>query len=59
MSTPRHDVIRPIDHSVPSLQTGVDVTLIDWMLGLSPEDRLRVLQDQVELIASARRASAD
>jgi hypothetical protein len=47
------------DQSVPPVPEGIDVTLIDWMLGLSPEDRLRVLQDHVDLITSARRAPAD
>jgi hypothetical protein len=37
---------------------GIDVTLIRWMLSLTPAQRLQVLQDQVEAILK-RRAKAD
>ena len=34
---------------------GVDLTLIRWMLSLSPAERLRVLQDHVNSIMRLRR----
>ena len=37
---------------------GVDVTLIRWMLGLSPEERLRVLQGFVDSAIELRDAGA-
>lgn len=33
---------------------GVDLTLVRWMLSLSPEERLRVLQDTVNSLLSLR-----
>ena len=33
---------------------GVDLTLIRWMLSLSPENRLQVLQDAVRSVMSLR-----
>ena len=33
---------------------GVDLTLIRWMLSLSPEHRLQVLQDAVRSVMSLR-----
>jgi hypothetical protein len=45
----------------PALPThsddGVDLTLIRWMLSLTPEERLQVLQNQVNGILSIRRAN--
>ena len=35
---------------------GVDVTLIRWMLSLSPRERLRVLQGNVQSILKLRHA---
>jgi hypothetical protein len=36
---------------------GVDLTLIRWMAGLTPTQRLAVLQDHVNLVTALRRAS--
>lgn len=36
---------------------GVDVTLIRWMLGLTPEQRLDVLQGFVDSVAALRDAT--
>lgn len=36
-------------------EDGVDVTLIRWMLSLSPAERLRVLQENVRAILRLRR----
>jgi len=36
---------------------GVDVTLIRWMLTLSPEERLAVLQGFVDSVAELTRAA--
>ncbi len=33
---------------------GVDLTLIRWMLSLSPRERLEVLQDQVDSLLTLR-----
>jgi hypothetical protein len=38
---------------------GVDLTLIRWMLSLTPAERLQVLEDHVESILSIRHATAD
>lgn len=35
---------------------GVDLTLIDWMLSLTPEQRLRVLQQSVRSLTRLRDA---
>lgn len=35
---------------------GVDLTLIRWMLSLSPDERLQVLQDSVQSIMRLRDA---
>ncbi len=37
---------------------GVDLTLIRWMLSLTPAERLDVLQDTVEAIEDLRRVAA-
>ncbi len=47
------------DHSTaPELPThsedGVDLTLIRWMLSLTPAERLEVLQSFVDLVEAAR-----
>lgn len=36
---------------------GVDLTLIRWMLGLTPTERLEVLQSQMDAIAELRNAA--
>ena len=36
---------------------GVDLTLIRWMLSLTPEERLRVLQDRQSALEAVRAAS--
>ncbi|MGA2076609.1 MAG: hypothetical protein ABSH52_24235 [Terriglobia bacterium] len=38
---------------------GVDLTLIRWMLSLTPAERLQVLQQSVESLLSLRDASAN
>ena len=35
-------------------EDGVDVTLIRWMLSLSPLERLRVLEDHVNAVLTIR-----
>jgi hypothetical protein len=35
-------------------EDGVDVTLIDWMLSLTPNERLDALEGMLELAASVR-----
>lgn len=51
-STPRVDSKRDRTHS----EDGVDLTLIRWMLSLSPVERLKVLQRH---IASVQRLRGD
>ena len=38
---------------------GVDLTLIHWMLSLTPAERLQVLQQSVESLLSLRDATAN
>lgn len=38
-------------------RAGIDVTLIRWMLRLTPTQRLAVLQDHVKLVTALRRAA--
>ncbi len=40
-------------------EDGVDLTLIRWMLSLTPAERLQVLQQSVESLLSLRDASAN
>ncbi|MGH9645559.1 MAG: hypothetical protein ACRD4E_01975 [Bryobacteraceae bacterium] len=40
-------------------EDGVDLTLIRWMLSLTPAERLRVLQEQVDFIMKVRVANPD
>ncbi|MFN0166094.1 MAG: hypothetical protein ACKV22_06655 [Bryobacteraceae bacterium] len=39
-------------------EDGVDLTLIRWMLSLTPDERLDVLQDYVNAILAVREANA-
>ncbi len=38
----------------PYDENGVDRSLVRWMLGLSPTERLEVVQGSIDLIMSAR-----
>jgi len=38
-------------------EDGVDLTLIRWMLSLTPEERLRVLQERLNAIEVVREAN--
>jgi len=40
-------------------EDGVDLTLIRWMLSLTPAERLQVLQRQVNAILAIRRFNAE
>ena len=46
------------DESRDYSDDGVDLTLIRWMLSLSPSERLRVLQDFINSIQKLRRGQA-
>jgi hypothetical protein len=55
-------MIEPIDPPLeapesPDDSSGVDVTLIRWMLDMSPADRLEVLQSFVDATRKARGAN--
>jgi hypothetical protein len=50
--------LSPPSPALPShSEDGVDLTLIRWMLSLTPEERLQVLQDHVDNIMSIRNAT--
>lgn len=55
LSTPPKDASGCSTHS----ETGVDLTLIRWMLSLTPTERLRVLQQTVEAIERLRPRSVE
>ena len=38
-------------------EDGTDLTLIRWMLSLSPRERLQVLQDHVNMVEGIREAN--
>jgi hypothetical protein len=38
---------------------GVDLTLIQWMLDLTPEERLQAAQSMIDLVGAARPRDAD
>ena len=42
----------------PRGSDGVDVTLIRWMLSLTPAERLAVLQDFTDFVSEVRDANA-
>jgi len=44
---------------VPLASDGVDVTLIHWMLAMTPAERLAVLQEFVDFVQDSRGAHAD
>ena len=39
-------------------EDGMDLTLIRWMLSLTPAERLQVLQNQVDAILAIRKLNA-
>jgi hypothetical protein len=45
---------RPDRATEPARDGGVDVGLIRWMLGLSPEERLRAAQDMLDTVWALR-----
>jgi hypothetical protein len=56
-----NDQIKPVDTvDKPTYsEDGVDLTLIRWMLSLTPAERLQVLQQNVESILILRNARSD
>jgi len=38
-------------------EDGVDLTLVRWMLSLTPAERLRLLQDQMNALARIRKVN--
>ncbi len=40
-------------------EDGVDLTLIRWMLSLTPRERLQVLQDMIDSITRLRNAQSE
>ena len=41
---------RPREEGAKQAESGVDRSLIEWMLSLSPEERLEVVQQQVNAL---------
>jgi hypothetical protein len=48
--------VQPPAHLPTRSEDGVDLTLIRWMLSLTPVERLRVLQNNVRAILRIRNA---
>ncbi len=51
-------VKRPRQRLRGGARPSVDVTLIRWMVGLPPTQRLAVLHDHIKLVTALRRAPA-
>lgn len=51
----RVDEIHPPAGEREYAEDGTDLTLIRWMLSLTPDQRLQVLQSQIDFIARVRR----
>jgi hypothetical protein len=49
-----HHGAEPPQNRAETADDGVDVTLIRWMLGLSPKERLAVLQGFADSVAALR-----
>lgn len=48
----------PVDDSAGYSEDGVDLTLIRWMLSLTPAERLQFLQRHVNAILAVRKLNA-
>jgi hypothetical protein len=46
-----------IEPATTHSESGVDVTLIRWMLSLTPDDRLNVLEEFINTVEEIRRGS--
>jgi hypothetical protein len=46
--------VKPATQSREYSNDGIDLTLIRWMLSLTPAERLAVLQDQVDSLLTLR-----
>jgi hypothetical protein len=62
-STDQSAALRPVTDRDPQPETdysddGVDLTLIRWMLSLTPAERLEFLQRQVNAIVAIRKLNA-
>jgi hypothetical protein len=57
--SPRNAIGQPAKDTVLPTHSddGVDLTLIRWMLSLTPAERLQVLQDHVNCILSIQQAN--
>ena len=48
---------RDLEHDVDAFdENGVDVSLIRWMLGMTPTERLQVAQDMIDTVWELRSA---
>ena len=50
--------MQPLPETPPYSEDGVDLTLIRWMLSLTPAERLEVLQSSVNSILDIRERNA-
>jgi hypothetical protein len=49
--------VGPVKHDLPThSEDGIDLTLIRWMLSLTPVERLQVLEERAEMILRLRHA---
>ena len=51
---PSHKETQSVSNQATHSEDGVDLTLIRWMLSLSPEERLEVLQNNIRSILRLR-----
>jgi hypothetical protein len=52
------EVLPSMPGGQPYDENGVDITLVQWMLSLTPSERLEVLRQAVEFIESMRHATS-
>ena len=57
--SPDFEIGLPPAHGQTYSSDGADLTLIRWMLSLTPAERLQVLQQSVESLLSLRDASTN
>jgi hypothetical protein len=59
MSDEKSSLHSRIEEEAPISEDGVDLTLIRWMLSLTPAERLDVLQEHVRTILRMRGETSD
>jgi len=59
MSDKNSNLLPPVEEGAIRSEDGVDLTLIRWMLSLTPAQRLDVLQEHVRTILRMRDETSD